>query len=159
MYMYQTLSSAGLEQLNLLQNGQITHTRTFPVAFGYLLAAELALPATAVSNIADEYRMNHHVSVSKIISEINELVPHNMDEVQKALLEFYSFRYYNQQPDVVPFILGGGSPLMSFFGLSRFISEDTLTVINNNTTALLNTISQLKLIREDIANQRARRRS
>lgn len=116
------------------------------IAMGKAIADSLSLPASRLeviapgstigeptinSTIAVEFNSNHKMAAVSIVSELNEVVPINIEQVLDYTCKFYMGRYYTVYPEGM--ILSDGTrPVYDFFNISMGISPEAIKIIEDN---------------------------
>lgn len=150
MYIHAMLKQGGIRALNSLQLGQQNHSRLFPLALGYVLAAQLPLPSYDTEDIRIDFRLQNQITVEATISKINELLPHDSAQTLEDVKSFFFYRHSAANPPKIPLSFNEETAIVSFFGIANFFSGEVLCCISTRPTELTNLISQLTLLVADL---------
>ena len=146
MYTVSTLSPEAMKALAALTSIQVTHQRLFPSAVGYAIATVLPMPAAPLEDVQAYFRFQHSAEVSRIVSELNEILPHNVLMSVAEVQAFYELRCRQMQPNRFPLVINEHTTLRAFFGLDQSLSQETLDTIQNNGVLLARVVHHLNPI-------------
>ncbi len=150
MYIHAMLKQGGIRALNTLQMGQQNHSRLFPLALGYVMATQLALPSHETDDIRGYFRLQNQISVENLVSKVNELLPHDAAQTMEDTKSFFFFRHSAVNPPKIPLAFNKETAITSFFGIAPFFSGELLECIQNQSTELTNLIASLTILVADL---------
>lgn len=143
MYSMSRLDAKSTRFVSTVMSTGKNRTKPFLIALAFVIARSLQVPVVRSEDILDEYRLQCSVSVSARLGVYNEFFPVSREETERLIKAFYQQRAKALYPDLVPMALREGKGVVDFFGLSRFFSEEDLTVIHNESEALTRYVAEI----------------
>jgi len=159
MYLISKLNKDSLAAVNQLSSQGHARSVLFPIALGYVISRTLSLPVEKIDHPEQYFRITHDLSVQSMLSDFNELLPHDTKRSMELTKSFFQHRAYAQHPAEHALAFRDMKGIRDFFGLSRSFSDETLDLIKNHSADLsvivslvLRISSQLiKVEEEDVA--------
>ena len=124
--------------------------RFLTILLGLVLGNRLNLPSTLTANDAmltvvaeEQWGLLHRGYLRNFLSDVNELIPHDMFESLRMAKAFWLIRYRIAAPRLVLFTDGmanatkSDSLLSSFYGIDAFLSPVEVEFINKYNTDLI----------------------
>jgi len=102
------------------------------IALARVIASDLTLPSSEVSNIFEFYNTNEHLMVVDKILNINEIIIINRDEVLDYVYRFYKYRYINAI-GTIPTISSTSTDIVcNFFNISKSFDKSAIDCIRED---------------------------
>ena len=146
MYTVSTLTPDAMKALAALTSIQVTHQRLFPSAVGYAVATVLSIPAEPLDDVQAYFRFQHSAEVNRIVSDLNEILPHSTLISIAEVQAFYELRCRQMQPNRFPLVINECTTLQAFFGLDQSLSLETLETIQSQGVLMARVVHHLNPI-------------
>ena len=102
------------------------------IALARVIASDLTLPSSEVSNIFEFYNTNEHLMVVDKILNINEIIIINRDEVLDYVYRFYKYRYINAI-GTIPTISSTSTDIVcNFFNIGKSFDKNVIDCIRED---------------------------
>jgi len=136
MFNASKLSSGSMDFINYLTANNSGKCPITTVAVAYAIAKQLPLPSSKVENIEGFFKQTHGITVMKKISEINEFVIVNVNDLSDTVRKFYLARYYVLNPPTLCWCPSPETAIVDLFSISLGLDQATLEIIQRDPVKL-----------------------
>lgn len=154
MYTIASFPQHVLKAVINLQTTQLNLNPVFTIGLAYVIARDLSIPVEKVEDVEAYYRIQHSYVVSQALSEINELMPFNLEEATENVKAFYKYRVSTVYPQAIPLAINPEKSLHGFFGLNQYFSDEMLETISTHGEKLTMVIGLLLPLQEELKKRR-----
>lgn len=132
MFYLSQLSQDSMTFVNRVLSSSSNRELGFGLALAHAVSRKIALPSTSVDNITEYYILNAKALASKLVSDVNEIVPCVPKDILVNVEAFYKHRYYMAFGHEFPSAIREDRGIADFFGLTTFFGDGVLDYINKN---------------------------
>lgn len=151
MNFHTVLSRRGLQALTEMQSIGANHKRQFTLALAYVLTQKLPVPVEPMDDVRGYFRIQHQIGLTANISRVNELLPHNVKQVQEDARALFSYRYDAAHPVKIPLVMAKDDAVSAFFHITKNIPPDMATAISENPSLLTTLIMHLGILDDELS--------
>lgn len=136
MFNASKLSGESLDFVNYLVANNIGKCPVTTTAIAYAIAKNLQLPSSKVENIESFYKQTHSITTLKKISQINEFVIVNSNDLADTVRKFYLARYYVLNPPNLLWCPDPETAVVDLFSIHLGLDKVTLDNIKHDPIKL-----------------------
>lgn len=129
MFNITKLSSDSQSFLTQVTSSGRSRTPAAAIALARMISSGFSLPSQAVEDPVQYYRLQNEIEADKTISLINELCPVDTKFTQEMCRALYHARYNAAHPQPHVYSFREDTRVEDFFGITRAVSKETLTLI------------------------------
>lgn len=119
------------------------------VAIGRAIANRLSMPSGEVENIDNYFRTFLQIDTLRQVSRLNEMFLVEVQEVMEFVAKFYKLRYAVLFPRKNVYCTNSVTALQDFIGISQYLDQATVELIQKNPTELMRVNNALQAIMND----------
>ena len=136
MYNASKLTGPSLDFINYLVASNIGKCQVTTVAIAYAIAKQLQLPSSKIENVEGFYKQTHSITVMQKISQLNEFVIVDINDLSDTVRKFYLARYYIINPPNLCWCPSPETAVVDLFSISLGVDQATLEVIQREPIKL-----------------------
>ncbi len=119
------------------------------VAISRAIANRLSMPSGEVENIDNYFRTFLQIDTLRQVSRLNEMFLVEVQEVMEFVAKFYKLRYAVLFPRKNVYCTNSVTALQDFIGISQYLDQATVELIQKNPTELMRVNNALQAIMND----------
>lgn len=132
-------ATAALQKI-LSASSSVNTQKLLPLAVAYAVAAPLCVSMDASMTGREGFRLQHQHHVGHVLSQVNELIPFDLDAAMVAAMAFYCYRVQAIYPPKVPLIYNPETAIPAFFNITQHFSNEQLSLISLEPVVLCSLI-------------------